>query len=209
MKFLKRDVYIKRNINTKNTYIRVKEDLNIYVSTNIFVPSFSIKEFLKKKETTIKKMIEKKEKELSIQNNYYYLGKAIQIKKSSKTYLEDSTLYLKDNDTYQDFLRREAKKLYPERLKVLHSSFSYSVPFPSLVIRKMKTRWGVLNRRSNKMTLNLELMKYNRECLDYVIIHELSHFIEGNHSYKFWDVVKENCPSYKIKKKELNSGHYK
>ena len=52
-----------------------------------------------------------------------------------------------------------------------------------------------------RVTLNLELMKKPIYCLDYVIMHELSHLIYANHSKDFWSLVGENCPEYKKIKK--------
>ena len=46
----------------------------------------------------------------------------------------------------------------------------------------MKTRWGVCNIKDNSVTLNSKLIEYDIQALDYVIIHELSHFIHFNHS---------------------------
>ena len=67
----------------------------------------------------------------------------------------------------------------------------------------MTTRWGVCNVKDKSVTLNLELMKRDLKYLDYVIIHELSHLIEANHSDKFWKIVEENCPDYKKIRKEM------
>ena len=61
----------------------------------------------------------------------------------------------------------------------------------------MTSRWGVCNSKLKRVTLNLELIKKEPYCLDYVIVHELSHFIEMNHSNRFWKVVEANYPNYK------------
>ena len=61
----------------------------------------------------------------------------------------------------------------------------------------MTSRWGVCNIKNHNVTLNLELSKYDIMALDYVIVHELSHFIEMNHSSRFWNVVEANYPNYK------------
>ena len=61
----------------------------------------------------------------------------------------------------------------------------------------MKTRWGVRNIKSMTITLNTMLIHHSIEAIDYVICHELSHFIEMNHSSNFWKVVGENYPNYK------------
>ena len=67
----------------------------------------------------------------------------------------------------------------------------------------MSTRWGVCNTKLKKVTLNSELVYKDMKCLDYVIVHELSHLIEANHSKRFWSLVEENCPDYKRIRKEV------
>ena len=67
----------------------------------------------------------------------------------------------------------------------------------------MTSRWGVCNTKSKVITLNTELFKYDIECLDYVVIHELSHLVHANHSKEFWNVVSKYCPNYKILRNKL------
>ena len=67
----------------------------------------------------------------------------------------------------------------------------------------MKTRWGVNNRGNNTITLNSELLKKDIDLLDYVIIHELCHFYEANHSPRFWAWVSKYYPDYKLARKRL------
>lgn len=67
----------------------------------------------------------------------------------------------------------------------------------------MKSRWGVCNRKNISITLNLELIKKEVKYIDYVIIHELSHFIEFNHSHRFWEYVNKYCDDYKKIRKEM------
>ena len=67
----------------------------------------------------------------------------------------------------------------------------------------MKTRWGVNNNGSHTITLNSELIKKDLDLIDYVIIHELCHFYEPNHSSNFWRHVEEYYPKYKEARKRL------
>ena len=69
------DVEIVKKMRTRNTYIRVKDDLTIYVTTNRFVPDWEIERILKKSETSIIKMIEAKRKKDEFSKNFYFLGK--------------------------------------------------------------------------------------------------------------------------------------
>ena len=67
----------------------------------------------------------------------------------------------------------------------------------------MSTRWGVCNRKLKRVTLNSLLIRYPLEALDYVIIHELSHFVHFDHSKEFWNLVSKYCPNYKQLRKEM------
>ena len=75
--------------------------------------------------------------------------------------------------------------------------FDEDIPFPKLKIRNMKTRWGVCNRRDNSVTLNSKLIHYSLNEIDYVIVHELSHFVHFDHSREFWNTVCKYMPDYK------------
>ena len=68
----------------------------------------------------------------------------------------------------------------------------------------MKTKWGTCNIEDKRIWLNLELAKKPRKCLDYVIVHELIHLIEKNHSEKFMDVLESVMSNWSSVKDELN-----
>ena len=67
----------------------------------------------------------------------------------------------------------------------------------------MKTRWGVNHKRDDSVTLNAKLIRYDIKTIDYVIIHELSHFIHFDHSKAFWQTVEKYMPDYKERQKLL------
>ena len=96
-------------------------------------------------------------------------------------------------------------EIFKERLDFYYNKFDENIPYPILKIRTMKTRWGVCNRRIISITLNLNLIKYDYDCLDYVIVHELSHFVHFNHSKEFWKTVSKYYPNYKIIQKKLKN----
>jgi len=199
------DVEIVKKITTRNTYIRVKDDLTIYVTTNFLVPDREIEKLLKKSVESIKKMIETKKKKEEYDNNFYFLGKKYDI-----VYTSDGNITLGNDKVFLDrkvdldkWYKKEASRIFKERFDYNYDKFSRRIPYPSLTIRKMKTRWGVCNTKDTKITLNLELIKKDIRCLDYVINHELSHLVYANHSKKFWDVVEENYPKYRETRKLL------
>lgn len=75
-----------------------------------------------------------------------------------------------------------------------------------LTIRKMKTRWGSCNVRDRRISLNLHLVKYPVQCLEYVIVHELVHLLEKGHNAVFWGYVEQFYPDWGNAKSILNSG---
>ena len=70
-------------------------------------------------------------------------------------------------------------------------------------IKNMKTRWGTCNIEKRRIWLNLQLAKKPMECLEYVVIHELVHLLEKNHTHRFHALVEEYCPTWREAKKIL------
>jgi hypothetical protein len=73
---------------------------------------------------------------------------------------------------------------------------------PDLKIRKMKTRWGSLSKKGN-VTLNIELIKAPKECIKYVIVHELCHLQYHNHGSDFYSLLEKLMPDWKKRKQKL------
>ena len=199
------EVIITKKIGNRNTYLRVKDDLKIYVTTNTFTSNKEIEKIIVNNQDSIVKMIEKMEKRCENNEKFFYLGKEYDIIYTSNegiTLGEEKVFVNRDVDL-DKWYKKHATKLFQEHLDACYKQFSRKIPYPTLTIRKMTTRWGVCNTRDKRVTLNLDLMKKPIYCLDYVIVHELSHLIHPNHSSDFWALVEENCPEYKKIKKIL------
>ena len=190
----------------KNTYLRVKED-GIYITTNYLTTNKYILNLLKENENKIIKMQEHLKKKQEYNEDFFYLGKKYNIVKSNleDIVVGDSTILVKDELILNKWLVKQARIIFKENLDEIYKIFPVEIPYPSLTIRKMKTRWGVCNTRIKKITLNLELIKKDKKYLDYVIVHELSHLVYPNHGSDFWHLVSLLVPNYKILRKELNS----
>lgn len=191
--------------NNKNTYIRVKDDLKIYVTTNYFVTKSMIKQILDNNYGYLSRNIEKQKIKQEKNNEFYYLGEKYDIIffDSKKIEIINNRIYVKDEATLNRWLKKEIKRIFSERLAIIYNEFEEDIPYPNLRIRHMTTRWGVCNKKSITVTLNSELIRYSLDKLDYVIIHELSHLIHFNHSKEFWTLVSKYCPRYKEIRKEL------
>ena len=193
--------------NNKNLYIRLDDDLNIKVSSPYFYTNKMIENILIDNKDSIRSMIDKKLKinNKKIEEENRLLGKNINIlyKSVSSPKFDGNTLIIKDNSMKDKWYKKKAMEIFKIYLDEAYYVFDEKIPYPSLKIRNMKTRWGVANRRDNSITLNLELIKKDQKYLNYVIIHELSHFVHFNHSIQFWKTVEKYCPEYKKVRKEL------
>ncbi len=195
---------IKKNI--KNTYIRVKEDMIIYVTTNYFTPLDYIKKLIEENIINIYKMIDRQTKKLEKKEHYYLLGKKYDIilcNIFNKSVIDENKIYTKSAKMLEKFTREKAKEVFTERLIKCYEKMNRITPMPRLIVKKMKQKWGYCNKRDELITLNLELIKYDIDEIDYVIVHELCHFIHFNHSKQFWECVSKYKPNYKTNRKTL------
>ena len=150
-------------------------------------------------------MFGNKEKEKDL---FFYLGNSYDIifvndLKKIDVDSDNQVIYAKDVKQLNRWYNKVIKDTFVERFTYIYNIFDEVKKVPSLKIRKMKSRWGVYNRVKHSITLNSELIKYNIRCLDYVIVHELSHVIHFDHSKNFWSLVSKYCSNYKEIKKEL------
>lgn len=105
-------------------------------------------------------------------------------------------------EAYFKALKIEAKNYLPQRLEFLANKYGFK--YGSIALRNQKTRFGSCSYQNN-INLNINLMKYDFDCIDYVLIHELVHTKIKNHSEKFWQEVEKYCPDYKILRKKLKN----
>ena len=213
----------------KNIYIRVKPDLNIYVTAPRRVSKKYIYELLekrkdwiedKKEENKKKNIYDTNRKELKSGNEIFYLGKSYILKvlkcKKENIIIAGRIMYMyaavkddenRDAKTKQIVLdtwyKKEALKLFDSLIKKYSSIMGLEID--TFSVKKLKSKWGSCDVRKKHITLNLELMKYPIQAIEYIIIHELAHLVEANHSRKFYDVVSLYMPEWKKHKKILDT----
>ena len=76
-------------------------------------------------------------------------------------------------------------------------------PPAAVSYRTMSSRWGVCSPSTGKVTFNYNLFEAPEELIAYVVVHELAHFLEANHSDRFWKHVGDVMPDYKARRKLL------
>lgn len=191
--------------NNKNIYFRFSSDLKLHITCNIFVTKKEIIKLIEKNESKLFKMYQSQIKQNNSDAYFNYLGKKyIRVVDESlkEIKFDDEYIYYPNERKLNNFCKEECLRVFFEEVKSCASRFN-GLPKFSIKTRNMKTRWGVCNRHDNVITLNTELLKKDIDLIDYVIIHELCHFYEANHSKKFWDLVSIYYPDYKNARKRL------
>ena len=103
-----------------------------------------------------------------------------------------------------NFYRTELKKQIPILVEKWQEITGLQVK--EVKIKKMKTKWGTCKPKYQRIWLNLELAKKPLHCLEYVLVHEMTHFKEKNHNEKFEFLLKSYMPQWDQCKQELNNG---
>ena len=165
----------------KTISIKVNNDLTVTVRAPIFTSDKEIGEILKSKEKWISKCIE-------------------QIKR------ENDELSKIDCFTAEEISKLADKALdyIPGRVK--YYADIIGVTYGKITIRNQKTRWGSCSSNGN-LNFNNRLLFVPKELVDYVVVHELAHRKEMNHSNAFWNVVEKYMPDYKERRKKLREYH--
>ena len=159
--------------NRKTVAIQVNSNLSVTVRAPRSVSEKDIEEILKKKEAWISKHIEK-------------------IKETKERFEAEPTEKLTCEKVIA--LADEALKVIPERVEYFAKVIG--VTYGKITVRNQKTRWGSCSSKGN-LNFNCLLMLAPPEVLDYVVVHELCHRKQMNHSKAFWLEVEKVLPNYK------------
>jgi predicted metal-dependent hydrolase len=149
----------------------------------------------------------------------FYLGRRYMLKvlrnekaltvKLARGQLNVSLIFEKTNNPKKiksmldNWYQHRARIVYQERLHALLHKTSWVKGIPSFRLMEMKKQWGSCSSKGN-LLLNPHLIKAPKECIDYVILHELCHITEYNHSEKFWRLLDQVMPNWKEVKSKLD-----
>ena len=101
------------------------------------------------------------------------------------------------------WLREQLKVLIPPLLEKWQPTLGVQASFWG--IKRMKTKWGSCNTDAGRIWLNFELVKKPAQCLEYVVVHELLHLIERNHSDEFRSLLDRHLPKWRLYRDQLNA----
>ena len=106
---------------------------------------------------------------------------------------------------FENWWRKQAKALLQERTEYWYPIIEkYGIPMPKVSVRKMKTLWGSCSVNRGIITLNFYLIKAGIPYIDYVVLHELTHFLYPNHSKQFYMFLSNYMPDWKERKQVLD-----
>ena len=115
------------------------------------------------------------------------------------------TIYRDNTTKLKQWFTKHAKKILTERLEFFANLMQ--IDYAGVSICNSKSKWGSCDSNRN-IKLNFRLVMLPHKTLDYVLVHELSHILEMNHSKEFYKIVSTIMPSYKLHQKILKENNY-
>ena len=217
----------------KNINLRIKPNMEIYISVPMNLHRDYIENFIRSKEEWIKSVLKKvedvkeKQKGFEYKNGeiYKFLGKEYNLivrtgnfnGVSLKNDAKSNVMILTVNENIFENIDEKKKvmeKWYFENAKKLFLKFMekwleiLDEHVEKVAIKPMKTRWGSCNYVKKYINLNTELIKRTPFEIEYVILHELTHLKYPNHGKGFYNYIERYMPNYKVAEKMLNAKHY-
>jgi len=212
--------------NVKNLNLRIKADQSIYVSANHKVSEKAIQDFLISKSDYILKALDRyakmakyapKPKSYIDGESFTILGHELRLKVkqgerncafSDEVYV---TLIVKDPNNYDvkkrtmdKWIKMQCQKYIQDVCDSVYPKFKkYGVEYPVLRFRNMISRWGSCQPKRKILTFNIDLIEAPLSCIEYVVMHEFVHFLQPDHSRKFYQYLSMFMPDWKERKKVL------
>lgn len=220
--------YMLERKDVKNLNLRIHTDGKVCVSANNRLAVDQIDEFVISKGTFIQNALLKfheleqyrPQPKRYVSGETFYIqghGLRLQVVSAAKESVDCDGVYIrlctKDPDDLHrkerlmsHFLHHQCMAVFSQTLERLYPPFEkYGVVHPTLRIRNMETRWGSCLVKKGVVTLNTRLLEAPQNCIDYVVMHELCHFIHPNHSKNFYGFLTMLMPDWKERKKVLEN----
>ena len=213
----------------KNINLRIRPNMEIYISAPMNLHSDYIENFICSKEKWIKQVLQKieeaKQNQLPSQylsgEKHKYLGKEYELEvkqgNSNRVSLKEGKIILtvisnifENSDEKKKVMEKwyfeNAQKVFVNAIQKWLEILDESIE--KLSIKPMKSRWGSCNYVKRYINLNTELIKRTQFEIEYVVLHELTHLKYPNHGKGFYRYIENYMPNYKMAEKMLNAKHY-
>lgn len=209
----------------KNMYIHIKE-CNVIVKVPFNMSNVKIEKFINSKSEWIYKSLLKQQENMNNEIKYEngekikILGQDYTIKtedtkgKRNSAIIQNKDIIVKinkdiiDYDKYCEEIKKQIQKLFftiaKDEISAAMEDITTQVGIKpeEYKIRKLKRAWGNCSSK-RKISINVDLVQYRRECIKYVVLHEVCHLKYMNHSKMFWNMVERYMPNYKEIKSEF------
>jgi predicted metal-dependent hydrolase len=121
-----------------------------------------------------------------------------------RMYVRPDSTRAKKQELLDKWYRRILRETVPGLIKKWEPLIGVTVT--GFYVRKMKSHWGSCNYNRQTLRLNSELAKRSPECLEYVIVHEMTHMIEPTHNRNFYRLMNAFMPTWRAIRKKMNTG---
>ena len=226
----KRIEYDLQRKDVKNINLRIKADRTIFLSANFRVSQEVIEEFIESKSEYILKALDHyeelakyapKPKRYVDGETFRVLGHDRRLKvidgKRNKVEYDESyiTLTVKNSSDFSQkkklidrWLMSICKDTIQSLCDAIYPKFQkYGVAYPTIRYRNMVSRWGSCQPKRCILTFNYALVEAPISCIEYVVVHEFTHFLHPNHSKKFYQQLAMFMPDWEERKKILEKGN--
>lgn len=214
-------ITLRRSARASSVRIRIAPDGRLRASLPLYAPVFLVKRLLKTSRAQLRAMLD--EQQVSTFVHGMQIGKShtlivregsmqspvakrhglqIIVSLPPEVALDHPAAHRATRDAVIEALRIEAKSHLPKRLKYLAEKYVF--PYEKVRFSHASGRWGSCSSNGT-ISLNIALMKLPFELIDYVLIHELCHTKEMNHSRDFWKLVEQADPHYKVHRQALKN----
>ena len=216
--------------NVKNINLRIKADQSINVSASVRVSDNVIEEFLRAKAEYVLRALDHyaeiakyapKPKQYVDGESFKILGhdRRLRVVQGKRNAIESDesyiTLMVKDladlelkKKTMDRWMKNYCKEILLAVCESVYPKFQkYGVEFPELRFRNMVSRWGSCQPKRKILTFNIALIEAPLSCIEYVVTHEFTHFLQPNHSKKFYGQLAMFMPDWQERKKILEKNN--
>ena len=159
--------------NVKNINLRIKSDGTVHVSANRWIPQNEIDGFVLSKADFIQKAQENFRKDEKISQEALFTEQELK-----------DMIYAFCQKAYEQFEKR-------------------GVQYPDIKFRSMVSRWGSCHTAKKTITFSTKLVYAPKECIEYVVYHEFTHFLQANHSALFYEELQRVFPDWKLCRRKL------
>ncbi len=198
-----------------NGRVRIAAPLKMDLDT-IRVFAISKLQWIKKQQEILRQQERESEREFLERESHYFFGKRyllkiIEIDVTPKVEIDHKYIHMqlrpnsdisKRAEIINEWYRTQLKKIVPDLISKWEKVIG--VESNEYGIKKMRTKWGTCNTEAKRIWLNLELAKKPKECLEYIIVHELVHLLERSHNQRFVKLMDEFMPKWRFYRDELN-----